>query len=163
MQAIWFYEILEALLKLLSPILPHTMSEAYDLLPYKEAEDIYLTSMPEAVIKKDALEEKFDSFMSYREIILKALEEARAAKIIGKSFSAKLVLTLDDKTKELFDSLDSDLAQILIVSQLEYKSGKEFNVEVLKAIGSTCERCWMIVPQIDEVGLCPKCAKIIKQ
>lgn len=156
-----FYEILEALLKLLSPIIPHTMSEAYDLLPYKAAEDIYLTDMPMEVEVDEQLEADFDSFMKYRDEILKALEEARASKVIGKSFNAKLTITLDSKAKKLFTDLNSDLAQLLIVSQLELKDGDAFNVLVEKALGETCERCWMIVPSINSNGLCPRCQRII--
>lgn len=156
-----FYEILEALLKLLSPIIPHTMSEAYDLLPYKAEEDIYLTDMPMEVEVDEQLEADFDSFMKYRDEILKALEEARASKVIGKSFNAKLTITLDSKAKKLFTDLNSDLAQLLIVSQLELKDGDAFNVLVEKALGETCERCWMIVPSINSNGLCPRCQRII--
>ena len=157
-----FYEILDALMKLLSPILPHTMSEAYDLLPSKSAADIYLTDLPDAKEVDEKLEETFDTFMRYRDEILKALEEARAAKVIGKSFNAKLILTLDAKARKLVDSLDSDLAQILIVSQLELKDGDSFNITVEKAEGPTCERCWMIVPAVNTNGLCPRCEKIVK-
>ncbi len=156
-----FYEILEALLKLLSPIIPHTMSEAYDLLPYKAEEDIYLTDMPMEVEVDEQLEADFDSFMKYRDEILKALEEARTSKVIGKSFNAKLTITLDSKAKKLFTDLNSDLAQLLIVSQLELKDGDAFNVLVEKALGETCERCWMIVPSINSNGLCPRCQRII--
>lgn len=158
-----FYEILLALMKVLSPILPHTMSEAYDLLPFKEAEDIYLTDFPEPKHINDSIENLFDEFMEYRDQILKALEEARAEKIIGKSFNAKLTLTLDGKTKALFEQLNIDIAQVLIVSQLELKDGKEFGIEVTKAEGFTCERCWMIVPHINENGLCPRCQTIVNQ
>lgn len=158
-----FYEILNALLRLLAPILPHTMSEAYDLLPYKEEADIYLTDMPNALAVDETLEKSFDRFMEYRNEILKALEEARAAKIIGKSFNAKLTIEVDEEAKTLFDSLKTDLAQVLIVSQLELKSGSAFKVEVSKAEGPTCERCWMIVPSVNENGLCPRCQNIIKK
>ncbi|MDE5546933.1 MAG: class I tRNA ligase family protein, partial [Anaeroplasmataceae bacterium] len=157
-----FYEVLDALMKLLAPILPHTMSEAYDLLPSKTEQDIYLTDMPTAKEVDEKLEETFDTFMKYRDEILKALEEARAAKVIGKSFNAKLVLTLDAKAKKVFESLDSDLAQILIVSQLELKDGAVFSVAVEKAEGPTCERCWMIVPAVNGNGLCPRCETIVK-
>ncbi|MDE5715261.1 MAG: isoleucine--tRNA ligase [Anaeroplasmataceae bacterium] len=156
-----FYEILISLMKLLSPILPHTMSEAYDMLPYKTEADIYLTDMPQAQDIQDVVEAVFDAFMEYRDLILKALEEARAEKIIGKSFNAKLILTLDAKAKEIFNQFDMNIAQVLIVSQLEIKEGNEFKIEVLKAEGSTCERCWLIVPSINENGLCPRCQTIV--
>ena len=156
-----FYEILVALLKLLSPIIPHTCSEAYNLLDSKEAEDIYLTDMPNALDINDELEASFDKFMKYRDEILKALEIARSEKVIGKSFNAKLTITLDKEAKEVFESLNSNIAQILIVSQLELVDGEEFSVKVEKAEGSTCERCWIITKSVNENGLCDKCQGIV--
>ena len=157
-----FYEILVSLIKLLTPILPHTMSEAYDNLAYKEAEDVYLTDMPQEETNLDIdLEKQFDKFMEYRDIVLKALEEARANKIIGKSFNAKLTITLDDEAKKVFMPIEEDAKQLLIVSQLEFKEGNKFDVLVEPATGSTCARCWMIVPVCNEDELCPRCASII--
>ena len=159
-----FYQILDSLLKLLSPILPHTTSEAYDTLPYKEAEDIYLTDMPQASEELDTkLEEQFDKFMKYRDVVLKALEEARSNKVIGKSFNAKLTITLDDEAKKVFEPIKDSAKQLLIVSQLEFKDGNEFGVEVAPAVGATCARCWMIVPFVDEDELCPRCKAILKK
>ena len=157
-----FYQILLALMKLLTPILPHTMSEAYDALPHKEASDVYLTNMPEYVAYEDSeLVNNFNEFMKYRDVILKALEEARALKVIGKSFNAKLTITLDEASKMVFAPLLDSAAQILIVSQIEFVDGSEFKVDVKAAEGFICSRCWMIVPQINEDELCPRCARIV--
>lgn len=161
-----FYKILDALIKLLSPIIPHTMSEAYDLIPSKEALDVYLTNMPNAEeITKDMeeLEASFDKFMTYRDTINKALEDARANKVIGKSFNAKLTITLDSEAKKVFDSIDSNVGQILIVSQYEIKSGDKFDVLVSAAEGHTCARCWAIVPLVGDDMLCPRCHKIVSE
>ncbi|MBQ9900056.1 MAG: isoleucine--tRNA ligase [Acholeplasmatales bacterium] len=157
-----FYQILDALIKLLSPILPHTMSEAYDMLPYHTEEDVYLTDMPNANLDLDTkLEENIDEFMKYRDIVNKALEEARSQNVIGKSFNAKLTLTLDKKASDVFDLVKDNAKQLLIVSQLEYVNGNEFSVKVEPAVGQVCARCWMIVPQIDDLELCPRCRKIL--
>ncbi len=157
-----FYQILDALIKLLSPILPHTMSEAYDILPYHTEEDVYLTDMPNANLDLDPkLEESIDEFMKYRDIVNKALEEARSQNVIGKSFNAKLTLTLDKKANEVFALVKENAKQLLIVSQLEYVDGNEFKVQVEPAVGQVCARCWMIVPSIDEEELCPRCRKIL--
>ena len=157
-----FYQVLLALVKLLTPILPHTMSEAYDTLAFKEAKDVYLTNIPEYVEYNDSeLVNNFNEFMKYRDVILKALEEARAAKVIGKSFNAKLTVTLDEAAKKVFTPLMASASQILIVSQIEFVDGDEFKVEVNAATGETCSRCWMIVPTINEDELCPRCAKIV--
>lgn len=156
-----FYKIVDSLIKLLSPILPHTMSEAYDSLPYKKAEDVYLTDMPEVEEIHDELEEKYDEFMKYRDVILKALEDARAAKVIGKSFGAKLTVTLDSEAEKVFAPVMDNAATLLIVSQIEFKKGDEFKAEVAPAEGCTCARCRMIVPFVTVDELCPRCDKIV--
>ena len=157
-----FYQIALALIKLLSPIIPHTMSEAYQTLKYETEEDVYLTDFPKADLGKDSeLEAKLDSFMEYRSKILKSLEDARNEKIIGKSFNAKLTLTLDSAAKEAFAPVLDNAAQLLIVSQLEVVDGNEFNVKVEAAQGETCARCWMIVKSVDSDGICPRCRTII--
>ena len=156
-----FYEILTSLIKLLSPILPHTMSEAYDTLPYKKCEDVYLEDMPNPVAVDEKLEAQFDKFMEYRDVILKKLEEARNEKIIGKSFNSKLTVYLDKEAHEIFDLIKDDAQQLLIVSQLEYQDSDKFDCKVEAAQGETCARCWMIVPHINEEELCPRCQKIV--
>ena len=156
-----FYEILTSLIYLLTPILPHTMSEAYHHLKVQEKEDVQLCSIPTPFKIEDPLEETFDEFMRYRDKVLKALEEARNEKIIGKSFHAKLVLTLDDEAKKIFTQIHSNVAQLLIVSQVEFKDGDRFDVAVTKAEGQVCSRCWMVVPTVTEDGICPRCEKIV--
>ena len=158
-----FYKIVDSLIKLLSPILPHTMSEAYDCLPYKKAEDVYLTDMPEVVDIKDDIEEKYDEFMKYRDVVLKALEDARSAKVIGKSFNAKLTVTLDADAKKVFEVVKDNAATLLIVSQIEFVDGNEFKVEVTPAEGCTCARCRMIVPFVSVDELCPRCDSIVNK
>ena len=99
--------------------------------------------------------------MEYRDIVLKSLEDARNNKIIGKSFNAKITLTLDKDAKEIFDPIKEDAAQLLIVSQIEFVDGDKFDCKVEAAQGDTCSRCWMIVPKINENELCPRCQKIV--
>ena len=158
-----FYKIVDSLIKLLSPILPHTMSEAYDCLPFKSAEDVYLTDMPEVVDIQDDIEEKYDEFMKYRDVVLKALEDARSAKVIGKSFNAKLTVTLDADAKKVFEVVKDNAATLLIVSQIEFVDGNEFKVEVTPAEGCTCARCRMIVPFVSVDELCPRCDSIVNK
>lgn len=159
------YEILLGLLKILTPIIPHTTSEAYDTLKYKEKADIALCDIPEP---KDYsayqdLENNFDEFMKYRDVILKELEEARNQKIIGKSFTAKLTITLDQNAKVIFDSLNTNIAQILIVSKVEFLDGEAFNVKVSACDGCTCQRCRMIVPKLLDNDLCARCNDIVNK
>lgn len=163
------YHITDVLLRVLTPIIPHTTSEAYGYLPHHDEEDVYLLSMPESVFEDEKLESDFDQFMSLRETVQKALEEARAAKVIGKSFNAKLILYPKGNAQDLLDKLDINLQQIFIVSQLEirkqgYGSFKteELSIDVLAAEGETCARCWQVVDHVDEDGLCDRCKEIVR-
>lgn len=157
------YNVCSGLIKLVSPIIPHTACEAYSFLPGELLEDVYLEDLPTVkdYSKYDNLLASFEEFMNYRSEILKALEEARANKIIGKSFSSKLTITVDKKAKELFQRLDSNLAQILIVSDIEYVDGDEFKVFVSPAVGQVCSRCWATVSKVNEEELCERCNKIV--
>ena len=160
------YNTLMTLLKLLSPILPHTTTEAYEFVSEKRCLDIYLEDMPSSKELSEAelvLEANWDNFMNYRDLVLKALEDARNAKVIGKSFNASLNITLDSEAKKVFDNIKGNIRQILIVSDLNICEGNEFKVEVSSAQGNTCSRCWQIVKEIDSDELCPRCASIVKK
>ena len=109
---------------------------------------------------------KYEQFRTVRDNVLKALEEARSNKVIGKSFNAKLVLYPTGDVKELLESLDANLQQIFIVSRLEMAEGEgEFkftnlSIDVLPAEGDTCDRCWQVVDVIED-GLCPRCTDVL--
>ncbi len=162
------YDITLSLLKLLTPFIPHTTHEAYKYLSYKAEENMYLENMPKYQnLGHEELITKYNSFMVVKDNVLKALEIARNEKIIGKSFNAKLTIYPQGEVKELLNSMKANLGQIFIVSQFEMKDGKgmyEFNnlsIDVEKAIGETCDRCWQIVDHTNN-GLCQRCEQIIK-
>ena len=109
---------LRALAKLLSPILPHTMTEAYDTLPYKTCEDVYLEDMPEVVRYNDEHEvlDLFNLFFELKEKVYKELENARNEKIIGSGLEAEVRINLDNKYKVIL----SKILRIHVVLQSIY-------------------------------------------
>ena len=110
------------LLKLLTPFLPHTTHEAYAHLPHTKEENMYLENMPKYVeLGNEDIITKYEAFMEVRDNVLKALEEARNNKVIGKSFNAKLTLYPENEVKELLESMNANLQQIFIVSRFEIK------------------------------------------
>ena len=162
------YDVTLTLLKLLSPLLPHTTYEVYSFLPHHKEENVYLENMPVAEeLSALGLEEKWDKFMVVRDNVLKALEEARNNKVIGKSFNAKLTLYPENEVKDLLEEMNANLQQIFIVSQFEMKEGKgeyEFtnlSIDVEAAQGETCDRCWQVVDHTEE-GLCPRCESVVE-
>jgi isoleucyl-tRNA synthetase len=83
------------------------------------------------------------------------LEEARNARIIGSSLEAKVILTVDKATTRFLLSYYEDLRYIFIVSQTEVHEGDALNVEIRKADGAKCERCWNYSTRVGEFEQCP--------
>lgn len=174
------YESLLALTKLVSPILSHTADEVWKYIPKVQEESVQLTDLPEyqELPGANELEEKWSAFMKLRDDVLKALEEARNAKVIGKSLTAKVTLYVNDNTKALLDSVSENLKQLFIVSGFEvagaYDEAPEEALKldtaaivVTKAEGETCERCWVVTPDVGQDAehstLCPRCAHVVKE
>lgn len=172
-----FYDILVKITKLLTPILPHTAEEIWSYLD-QEAEDfVQLAEMPEAkdFANQDSLLEAWDAFMTFRAQAQKALEEARNAKLIGKSLEAHLTVYASPEVKADLENLDSDLAQLLIVSELTI-SEKEAPEDAVKfesvafkvqhARGEVCDRCRRTDESTKErpygVTICDHCAGIVE-
>ena len=161
------YEHLIALLKLLTPLLPHTTEEAYAFLPYKEEDSVYLENMPTSRYPKSKeLIKRYDTLLELRENILKALEEARNEKVIGKSLQAHVVLYPNQETKTFLESF-TNLNKLFIVSQVSFSEGsgkysfKHLSIDIKKAEGETCARCWHVTT-INEEELCERCVNVLK-
>ncbi|WP_164215391.1 isoleucine--tRNA ligase [Virgibacillus sp. YIM 98842] len=171
-----YYEILTTLVKLLTPIIPHTMDEVWEYIPGVEAESVQLTDIPEPrdIAGLNNIAEKWDHFMKVRDDVLKALEEARNEKVIGKSLEAKVAIAPKNKeTAEVLKSIDH-LHQYLIVSEADITDNspkmKEYqytDVLVEKHPGEKCERCWVSTDtrgeDPDHPELCSRCASIVKE
>ncbi len=161
-----YYEIMLALLKVLTPIIPHTTSEAYQEMPGEKAKDVYLLDMAcvQDYSQYDSLKKDFDDFVEFRNLVLKALEDARNEKIIGKSFNAHLHIYPDQKTNDLLERLNINTAQVLIVSKLTvHEVQDKLDVKVLAAEGHVCSRCWAVVDTVLEDGLCPRCHEVVSK
>ena len=163
------YTVLSKSVRLLAPILSFTAEEVYDNMPYEDAESIHLTDFPaKNLIDDAALEAKWDKLLEVRDDVNKALEESRNEKVIGKSLEAAVeIYSNDSEVVELLNSVDN-LHQLFIVSSVEVKEndGVAYDlatVKVTKAEGHRCERCWNIVEEVNEEGLCPRCASILNK
>ena len=163
------YTVLSKSVRLLAPILSFTAEEVYDNMPYEDAESVHLTDFPaKNLIDDAALEAKWDKLLEVRDDVNKALEESRNEKVIGKSLEAAVeIYSNDSEVVELLNSVDN-LYQLFIVSSVEVKEndGVAYDlatVKVTKAEGHRCERCWNIVEEVNEEGLCPRCASILNK
>jgi isoleucyl-tRNA synthetase len=174
------HECLVALTKLMSPILSHTADEVWSHMSSQTEESVQLTDMPEykELPNAENLLSKWEAFLKLRDNVLKALEEARNEKIIGKSLTAKVTLYVNAETKELLDSVKEDLKQLFIVSGFEIGGSAadapetalklENNAIVVeKAEGETCDRCWTVTTEVgqdpEHPTLCPRCTDVVKK
>ncbi|MDU3712185.1 MAG: isoleucine--tRNA ligase, partial [Enterococcus faecalis] len=115
-----FYQTLVSLTKLLTPIIPHTAEEIWSFLQ-EEEEYVQLAEFPgyETFTNEEELMDTWAAFMDFRDNVLKALEEARHSKLIGKSLEAKVTVYPNEQIRQLMTAVDADISQLLIVSDFE--------------------------------------------
>ncbi len=172
MQTVLF-EILVNMTKLLAPIIPHTAEEVWSHIEQVDEESVHLTNMPAKEEVDQALLDKWNTFMALRDDVNRALEAARNEKVIGKSLEAKVKIG----NSSSFDTLAflegfNDLHQLFIVSQVELvedTKGEAYQhgtIEIAKADGEKCARCWNYSESLGSVGelddLCPRCQEVVK-
>jgi isoleucyl-tRNA synthetase len=172
------YEILKTLTHLMTPILSFTTEEVWKYIPQEsgKAESVHLTSFPEAKSEylDDALNERWERIWEIRAVVTKALEEARKEKVIGLSLDAQVHLHLPEKIFLFLQSCEKDLKSIFIVSSVTLhpivsgaKDEKEVRVEVLRADGKKCERCWnydlSVGHHLEHPSICQRCVEAITQ
>ena len=169
------YRILVDFTKLLAPILCFTSQEIWSYIPKLDGMKDYVVfeQMPEAKAAADeAFEAKWDRIMAIRDDVKKVLEQARADKVIGSALEAGLTLYC---SKEVYDFLNAipmdELADLFIVSHVDLVEGEGgvkglvegLGVSAAHAAGNKCLRCWKYDTTVGEDGLCPRCAKVLKQ
>ena len=97
--------------------------------------------------------------------MLKALEDARNSKQIGSSLEAKVILTADKETALFLLDYYPQLRYIFIVSQVEVHEGDALKVEIQKADGQKCDRCWNYSVRVGEFEryptVCERCAEAL--
>ena len=149
--------ILESLLKWFAPILVFTTEEIYSLLNKSNDESIHENQFVKIPShwENDKLNEKWTDLFKIKQEANIAIEEKRANKEIGSSLEAEIKLTLKKEKFELLDKLD--LADYFIVSKAEKKlsNNDEIKIEVKKAQGKKCERCWKILEKKCQRESCP--------
>jgi isoleucyl-tRNA synthetase len=168
------YEILKALAGLMAPILSFTAEEVWKFIPSgsERAASIFLTLFPEPRDEyvDEGLSQRWERIWEIRTMVTKSLEEARKEKVIGLSLDAQVHLYLPEKTYAFLKPYQDDLKSIFIVSLVtlhEEKGEKEARVEVSRAEGGKCERCWNYDVTVgrhhEHQSLCQRCVSAIQE
>jgi len=158
------FTILHGLTKLIAPILSFTADEIWAELPKLSTDDVInvvFNDMPAktGISADEAFIAKWAKIKEIRDLVLTALEQKRAEKVIGKSLEAKVILKGGEDLQEFLP----ELATAFIVSQVELeKGGEALEIIVEKADGVKCPRCWIYTENADEDELCERCSGVLK-
>ena len=177
--AVW--RIGEALVRLLAPLMSFTCDEVWQYMPALSGrlESVHLTTFPEEqdvlgeVVEPDPKQaEDWKALRGVRETVLKALEEARNQKMIGANLQAQVALTATDPVYCVLERYKGDLRYIFIVSAVELHRGSgngdtPVSVQVSRAAGAKCERCWNFSTRVGEnkeyPTICERCTAVLKE
>ncbi|MBO5252938.1 MAG: isoleucine--tRNA ligase [Clostridia bacterium] len=177
------YIILDAMTRLLAPILAFTTDEIWQSMPHCSDSDprhVVYNEMPKLVSEMtgEAASEEFiaqwDKIHEIRDVVKKALENARAEKQIGASLDAKVTLFCTGEMYDFLKSVEAELSTVFIVSQTAIVNGEGgthtdetlgLSVLVEKAEGEKCMRCWAYSSTVgsdpNHPELCERCAKAL--
>jgi isoleucyl-tRNA synthetase len=173
------YRVLEAIVKLVAPVLSFTADEVWRYMPKQDEESVHLAQFPPLCPENrdEALVERWERIIKVRADVSRALEQARVQKVIGHSLDAAVTITAEAETLEFLRGYAVELKSIFIVSKVELAeelAGDCYEAEgvpgmrirVTAAPGAKCERCWCYDEEIgsdtEHPTICPKCLKAVK-
>ena len=177
------YTVLNGLTRILAPLISFTAEEIWQAMPHASSdvrESVFLNEIPayDETLCNAELAARWDRQFALRDDVMKALEVARAAKLIGKSLDAKVTVYTEDKeAAALLESFGADLATVYIVSDAKVVVGKApegaftetaSGIEVLVELadGEKCDRCWAHSTEGEHTEdggfICAKCKAIIE-
>ena len=179
--AVW--RICEAMVRLLAPILSFTCEEVWQHLPKvpNRLASVHLAefSTPAEVLDDPSIpledpqqQQDWSSLLAVREQVMKALEEERNSKRIGKSLEAQLTITAADPAYPVLARFHDQLRYLFIVSAVKLVEGAgngtgSLHIEVKKAEGAKCERCWNFSTHVGEdknyPTVCERCSAALKE
>ena len=172
----------EALVRLLAPIMTFTCEEVWKYLPQvaSREQSVHLAQFPaageilgdKASDKNEAQEKDWTSLRGVRDEVLKALEAARNEKLIGTGLEAQVLITASDLVYSLLKRYEDQLRYIFIVSQVHLAQGAgngtgSMHIDVKKADGAKCDRCWNYSVHVGEdkdyPTVCERCSAVLKE
>ncbi len=167
------YLIADGLARLLAPILPMTADELWRHIPGQRAQSVHLEEFQDVQRFVDSeLMAEWDQLLAVRNQVNAALEQQRKDKVIGNSLSAHVTVTATGPVGELLERYREQLPMLFIVSDLDLRVGAPreaggMTVDVGKARGVKCERCWRFVPSVrtepDWAGICDRCVDALAE
>jgi len=191
------WHIGEALTRLFAPIMSFTCEEVWGYLPITKDREpsVHMAVFPaegqmlgerglvrghlshnnfdRATLDALPLRTDWEHLRVVRDVVLKRLEDARNSKEIGGSLEAQVTVTASEAVHAVLSRYQDQLRYLFIVSAVELKAAPsgngagEVKVEVMRASGQKCERCWNYSPRVGEdpayPTVCERCSAVLKQ
>ena len=166
------YLILNAMTRMIAPILAYTSDEIWKFMPHSaadEASHVIYNEMPEKVAADvdDSFMEFWNRIHELRDDVKKTLEPMIKEKTIKSSLEAKVTLSAGGETLEFLRQAEPELADAFIVSEVVIAdNGAELEITAEKAEGEKCERCWAIRKSVgadaEHPTLCAHCCETLR-
>ena len=167
------YLILDALTRMLAPILAYTADEIWHFMPHRSGDDhrnVLFNDMPRKVdieVEPD-FTALWDRIHELRDTVKKSLEPVIKDKIVKSSLETCVTLRASGEELSFLRKVLPELTTVFIVSDVRVEEAQgELTVEVAKAEGEKCERCWAYSPSVGECHehptLCARCAAILSE
>jgi isoleucyl-tRNA synthetase len=176
------YIILDALAKLMAPILAFTAEEIWRFMPACAGKppSIHMTRLPEvdSGLEDERLAARWQRLLEVRSEVTKALEAARVQKKIGHSLDAAVMLHAEPELCDLLQTFGAELRSIFIVSSVSLAPGtlekaqtpetiEGLSIRIEPAAGDKCERCWVHDPSVgqslERPTICSRCQKALER
>lgn len=171
------FMVLDALVKLLAPVLAFTSEEIWKFMPHTDGDDkrsVMFAEMPKVSEKyaDEKLEADWEKLIAVRNDVNMALEPMRNAKIIGKSLDAEVTVYASGSLFKLLKAKEGELAEIFITSKATVCDGEApvdaFVGEHVKVCAEAskyekCGRCWVHSETVGTIegfdGICADCVR----
>ena len=167
------YHILESLTLMLAPILAYTSDEIWRFMPHADdadPENVLFNDMPGRfeLEVEDGFESAWDRIHDLRDTVKKSLEVVIKDKTVKSSLETCVTLKASGDEYEFIKSILPELKTVFIVSDVKLvENSGELEVEVAKAEGDKCERCWCYSTTVgssaEHPTLCARCAAILSK
>jgi len=157
--ALW--QITQAMLRWMAPVLSFTAEEAWKVLD--GGDSIFTETFWAFEARPDdaALLSKWSRVRGQRELVNKEIEALRGTGAVGSSLQAEVSLSCDGEDYQALQSLGDDLKFVLITSAATLQQSAAPVIEVKASAHRKCERCWHWRAEVGQdeshPGLCGRC------
>jgi isoleucyl-tRNA synthetase len=159
------HSVLDALTRLLAPIIAFTAEEAWGY--FQPGTSVHLQDFPKPDARwtnPDAVG-TMDQLLQIRSRISQAVEKPQKAGEIGSALEARVKLSVTASEATLLEPLKVELEEVFILSDLEVIATDNASVEISKTPHARCERCWRHRPEVGSSAnhptLCARCEEAL--